>query len=117
MIPMDINVLTRIVKFGNVKLGFKVFTSSISPWNTRLFTSTAPSLESQKYACPTCSGKWLSVRLGPISSVASEPVAMDLTNRNRMAEGFPRTSSNCASSPVNVMMSGIAEPTAYESWT
>ena len=113
MIPMDINVLTRIAMFGNVKLGFRVFTSSISPWNTRLFASSAPL--DQKYACATCSRKWLSVRLLPISSVASEPVAMDLTNRNRMAEGFPRTSSSCASSPVRVMISGIAEPMAYES--
>jgi hypothetical protein len=35
MISTDINALTLIVKFGNVELGFRVFTSSISRRNSQ----------------------------------------------------------------------------------
>lgn len=108
----------RVVNLGNKQLGFDDLFTSTSPCKTLFPTAPSPddpSAAGQNTPFETVSRKKLSVLRSESSSstVASDPVASDLTRKSLIADGEESAPSACASVPVKVKQTGAKVPRAY----
>lgn len=108
--------LTRTENRGKRKLGLTDFLTSSSPRKVRWPSCGAPSVDGQKYACPTPEMKNELLFRSTRSSIASAPSAMDRTRCSLIALGFDSASRAIGSSLFSVIISGMGEPIEYASY-